>query len=99
VLSAGFRRLLSVPLVLSVLATLGLVTLTAAANSRDSLHALHYEQQVLRALAAHQTILAVPGPDASAGTSAWTLLIALALAGGAAFLAFNAYQPRLREYT
>jgi hypothetical protein len=99
VLRAGFRRLLSVPLIAAVTATLGLVLLTAAANTRDSLHALHYEQQVLRALAAHQTILAVPGPDAGSGTSAWTLLVALALAGGAAFLAFSAYQPRLREYT
>jgi hypothetical protein len=99
VLNAGFRRLLSVPLILAVTTTLGLVILIAAANSHDSQHALRYEQQVLRALSAHQTILAVSGPDAGVGSSGWTLLAELALAAGAAFLAFNAYQPRLREYT
>ena len=98
VLNAGFRRLLSVPLTLAVVATLGLVMLIAAANSHDSQHALRYEQQVLRALSAHQTILGVPAPDVGIGSSGWTLLAALALAGGAAVLAFNAYQPRLREY-
>jgi hypothetical protein len=98
VLNAGFRRLLSVPLILAVVAMLGLVVLIAAANSHDSHHALRYEQQVLHALSAHQTILAVPGPDAGIGSSGWAFLAALALAGGAAFLAFNAYQSRLREY-
>jgi hypothetical protein len=98
VLRAGFRRLLSVPLIVAVMVTLGLVVLVAAANSRDSQHALRYEQQVLLALAAHRTIAAVPGPDAGLGSSGWTLLAGLVLAGGAAFLAFNAYQPRLREY-
>jgi len=98
VLSVGFRRLLSIPLILAVIAMSGLVMLIAAANSHDSQHALRYEQQVLRALSAHHTILAVPGPDVGIGSSGWTLLAALALAGGAAFLAFNAYQPRLREY-
>lgn len=98
VLHAGFRRLLSVPLSLAVMATLGQVMLIAAANSHDSQHALRYEQQVLRALSAHQTILAVPGPDIGIGSSGWTLLAVLALAGGAAVLAFNAYQPRLQEY-
>jgi hypothetical protein len=99
VLSAGFRRLFSVPLILAVMATLGLVILMATANSHDSQHAAGYEQQVLRALAVRQTILTVPGPDVGIGSSGWTLLAALALAGGAALLAFNAYQPRLREYT
>lgn len=99
VLRAGFRRLLSLPLMVAVLVTLGLVVLMAAANSHDSQHALRYEQQVLLALSAHQTIAAVPGPDAGLGSSGWTLLAALALAAGAAFLAFNAYQPRLREYS
>jgi hypothetical protein len=98
VLRAGFRRLLSVPLIVAVMVTLSLVVLVAAANSHDSQHALRYERQVLLVLAAHQTITAVPGPDAGIGTSSWTLLAALALAAGAAFLAFNAYQPRLREY-
>jgi hypothetical protein len=98
VLNAGFRRLLSVPLILAVMAMLGLVTLIAAANSHDSQHALYYEQQVLRALSVHQRILAVPEPDVGIGSSGWTLLAALALAGGAAVLAFNAYQPRLQEY-
>jgi len=98
VLRAGFRRLLSVPLIVAVIVTLGLVVLIATANSRDSQHALRYEQQVLLALAAHRTIAAVPGPDAGLGSSGWTLLAGLVLAGGAAFLAFNAYQPRLREY-
>jgi len=98
VLRAGFRRLLSVPLIAATLVTLGLVVLVAAANSHDSYHALRYEQQVVLALSAHQTITAVPGPDAGIGSSGWTLLAGLALAGVAAFLAFNAYQPRLREY-
>jgi hypothetical protein len=53
---------------------------------------------VLRALSVHQRILAVPEPDVGIGSSGWTLLAALALAGGAAVLAFNAYQPRLQEY-
>jgi hypothetical protein len=98
VLKAGFRRRLSVPLILAVMAALGMVMLIAAANAHDSQHALLYEHQVLHALSAHQTILAVPGPDVGIGSSGWTFLVALALAGGAAFLAFNAYQPRLREY-
>ena len=98
VLNAGFRRLLSVRLILAVLATLGLVTLIAAANSHDSRHALHYEQQVLLALSEHQTMLAVPGPDAGIGSSGWTLLAAWALASVAAILAFTSYQPRLQEY-
>lgn len=98
VLSAGFRRLLSAPLIAAVLATLGLVVLVAAANSRDSQHAQAYEQRVLTALAAHHKILSVAGPDAAVGSSGWMLLAGLALAGGAAVLAFRAYQPRLREY-
>jgi hypothetical protein len=97
VLQAGYRRLLSVPLTLAVLTAAGFVALVATANSRDSGHALRYAQQTVAALPRHLAG-APPGPDAAIAASAPALLAGLALAVGAAALAFAAYRPRLLEY-
>jgi hypothetical protein len=96
VLRAGYRRLLSVPLAVAASTSLSFVVLVATANSRDSGHALRFAQQTVAALPGH--LAAVPGPDAGIGTSGWTLLAGLALAGGSAALAFASYRPRLLEY-
>ena len=72
--------------------------LIAAANSRDSQHALRFAQQAVDALPGHRRVLATAGPDAGIGSSGWTLLAGLALAGSAALLAFTSYRPRLLEY-
>lgn len=98
VLAAGFRRLLSVPLILAVLAALAFATIVATASVHDSEHATRFVRQVISALPAPPAQFASAGPDASAGTSDWVLLAGAGLAAGAAILAFASYRPRLLEY-
>jgi hypothetical protein len=98
VLAAGFRRMLSLPLILAVLAALAFTAIVGAANAHDSEHATRFVQQVISALPAPPAQFTSAGPDASAGTSGATLLAGTALAAAAAILAFAAYRPRLLEY-
>jgi hypothetical protein len=98
VLAAGFRRLLSIPLVLAMLAMLAFTAITAAANAHDSQHAARFVQQIISALPAPPAQFASAGPDASASTSHWALLTGAGLAASAAILAFASYRPRLLEY-
>jgi len=98
VLAAGFRRRLSVPLILAVLAALAFTAVVATANAHDSAHASRFVHQIIGALPAPPGELTSAGPDASTGTSALALLTAAALATGAAILAFASYRPRLLEY-
>jgi hypothetical protein len=98
VLRTGFRRLLSVPLTAAVLAALAFVVLIATANVHDSGRAALFVQRTVSSLPGHPAMLASSGPDASVGSSGWTLLAELALAACAAVLAFTSYRPRLLEY-
>jgi hypothetical protein len=98
VLATGFRRLLSVPLILAVLAALAFAAIMAAANAHDSEHATRFVRQIISALPAPPAQFTSAGPDAGAGTSAVTLLAAGGLAACAAILAFASYRPRLLEY-
>jgi hypothetical protein len=98
VLAVGFRRLVSVPLILAVLLALAFTTIMAAANAHDSQNATRFVDHIIRALPAPPAEFTTAGPDASASTSAWTLLAAAALAACAAILAFASYRPRLLEY-
>ena len=98
VLAVGFRRRLSVPLILAVLAATAFATIVAAANAHDSTHATRFVQQVTSALPAPPAELSAAGPDASAGTSVPAVLAGTGLATCAAILAFAAYRPRLLEY-
>lgn len=98
VLATGFRRLLSVPLILAVLAALAFATIMAAANAHDSEHATRFVRQIISALPAPPAQFTSAGPDAGAGTSAVTLLAAGGLAACAAILVFASYRPRLLEY-
>jgi hypothetical protein len=98
VLAVGFRRLLSVPLILAVLAALAFTAIVAAANAHDSEHATRFVHQIIAALPAPPAEFTSAGPDASAGTSDWALLAAAGLATCAAVLAFASYRPRLLEY-
>jgi hypothetical protein len=98
VLAAGFRRLLSVPLILAVIAALAFATIVAAANAHDSHNASRFVQQVISALPAPPAQLSSAGPDASAASSYWILLAGAGLAACAAILAFASYRPRLIEY-
>jgi hypothetical protein len=98
VLLAGFRRLLSVPLVLAVVTSLAFVIVVAAANAHDSTHAMRFVQLAVGGLPGHPGQLAALSPDAAIGSSGWTLLGGAALAACAALLAFTAYRPRILEY-
>jgi len=98
VLAAGFRRLLSIPLILAVLATLAFAAIVATANAHDSQHATHFVHQIISALPAPPAEFTSAGPDASTSTSDLALLTAAALAACAASLAFTSYRPRLLEY-
>jgi hypothetical protein len=98
VLLAGFRRVLSAPLMLAVAASFAFVITVATANAHDSAHAMRFVQLAVSGLPGRPGQLAALRPDAAIGSSGWTVLAAAALAACAALLAFTAYRPRILEY-
>jgi len=98
VLAAGFRRLLSLPLLLAVITALAFAAVVATANGHDSQHASRFVHQIISALPAPPAEFTTAGPDASTATSALALLAAAGLAACAAILAVASYRPRLLEY-
>lgn len=98
VLLAGFRRVLSVRLVLAAAATAGFVATVGTANAHDSGHAARFVEQAIATLPRSPAGLAGPGPDVSIGSSAGVLVTGLVLAASAAVLAYASYYPRIAEY-
>jgi hypothetical protein len=89
----GFRRVLSVRLVIALGLTLGLVVLIAQLTVYDASRA----NSVLSG-ALDQTWRASVTPPTSTAYSPWSLALGLLLVIGAAVLAYSSYQPRIEEY-
>jgi hypothetical protein len=93
VLWQGFRRVLSVRLVIALALTLGLICVVTHLTAKDAARS----RRTLHALLAHASHPPGTAP-ATTAYSLWPLEAGLILAVGAAVLAFAAYRPRLEEY-